>query len=324
MSPAQEGKLSQEEVEALLDATQEEEPPPAEKAEPTRRVHTYDFQQPSRFNKAALEQLRKIHEGLTERAGDDASRLLSTPVKTQLVSMEQMKWENLIEEAGDSVVGFVFHLEPLGHRGLLTIGREFAGACLDRMMGGTGEPSEEVAEFTDLDVRTLAAFARGFLTPLPELWQSIGQFQVELGAFVQDISGLDLFRPAEDLFQLCFLLQGSVGSGQVVLSVPFQAVRTLPPQEGEEDAGGAVALSEEGAEAGLRESLRRATLELAVVLGSADVKVARLVEVAPGDVIMLEKRVGAALDVRVNDKAKFRGYPGERQGKYAVKLMMEE
>lgn len=253
-----------------------------------------------------------------------ASRLLRTSVKAQLVSMDQMKWENLLEEAGDSVVAFVFTMSPLGHRGILTIGRQFATMCLDRMMGGPGEATEAAADFTELDVRTFAAFVRALLAPLPELWQNIGRFQVDLGAFVHDVQGLDLFAPTEDLFQLSFLIQGSIGSGQIALAVPFQAVRSLPPQAEEKAAEDAVAGSDEAAEAGLQESLRRTAVDLSVRLGSGDIRVARLVGVRPGNVIALNTRIGDALQVRVNDKVKFRGYPGTSNGKLAVKLIMEE
>jgi flagellar motor switch protein FliM len=323
MSPTGEGKLSKEEVEALLQATREEEQP-VERAEPARRVHGYDFQQPGRFNKSALEKLRKINDSLAQNATVHASRLLRTSVKTQLVSMDQMKWENLLEEAGDSLVGFVFALNPLGYRGVLTIGRQFAAVCLDRMMGGPGEAPETAADFTELDVRTLAAFARNFLSPLPELWQSIGQFQVELGPFVHDLQGLDLFPPTEDLFQLCFLMQGSIGSGQMALAVPFQAVRALPPRTEELEPERAVAGSDEAADAGLRESLRRTLVDMTVLLGAAEIRVARLVAVGPGDVIVLNTRIGDTLEIKVNDKVKFRGYPGAANGKYAVKLITEE
>jgi len=323
MSPAGEGKLSKEEVEALLQATREEEEP-VERAEPARRVHGYDFQQPGRFNKSALEKLRKINDSLAQNAAVHGSRLLRTSVKAQLVSMDQMKWENLLEEAGDSLVGFVFSLSPLGYRGILTVGRQFAAVCLDRMMGGPGEAPETAADFTELDVRTFAAFGRSFVAPLPELWQNIGRFQVELGPFVQDLQGLDLFPPSEDVFQLCFLIQGSIGSGQMSLAVPFQAVRSLPPRAEELEPERAVAGSDEAAEAGLRENLRRTPVELTVLLGSAEIRVARLVEVGPGDVVVLNTRIGDALEIRVNDKVKFRGYPGASNGKYAVKLVTEE
>ncbi|MHC4480780.1 MAG: flagellar motor switch protein FliM, partial [Planctomycetota bacterium] len=209
MSPAEEGKLSKEEVDALLQASQEEEqqqPPPLERPDATRRVHAYDFQQPSRFNKSELEQLRKMNETLALAASGHAARLLRTSLKTQLVSMDQMKWENFLEEAGEAVVAFVFTLEPLGHQGVLTVERHFAGACLDRMTGGPGEVPEAAMEFTDLDVRMLRRFVRGFLDPLPELWANIGEFEALVGPFVQEMQSLDLLPPEEDLLQLCFLM----------------------------------------------------------------------------------------------------------------------
>ncbi len=329
MSSGAEGKLSKEEVETLLQATQEEEeqrtqPAGAERAEPSRRVHSYDFTQPNRFNKSALEKLRRINDQLTEAANTHASRLLRTSMKTQLVSMDQMKWENLVEEVGESVVGYTFTMEPLGFHGLLSVARPFAGTCLDRMMGGPGEASEVATEFTDLDVRAFAKFAWGFLEPLPEVWQNVGEFSATLGRFVGDLPGLDLYAPREDLFQLSFLMQGNIGSGQVALTVPFQAVRSLPPQSQEPEHEHAVAAGEEAVAAGLRESLRRTSVELSVVLGSTDIRVARLVRAEPGDVIVLDTRIGDPLKVKVNDRVKFRAYPGLSQGKYAAKLIMEE
>jgi flagellar motor switch protein FliM len=321
MSPSDEGRLSKEEVEALLQATQQQEEP-AERPEPVRRIHGYDFQQPSRFNKSQLDALRKANDSLAQLAASHVGRLLRTSVKAQLVSIDQMKWENLLQEAGEAVVAFVFGLDPLGFQGLLTIERRFAAVCLDRMTGGAGEAGEEAVEFTDVDVRTLARLARGFLDPLPELWQNIGRFAVALGQFVQDLQSLDLLPPEEDLVQLSFLLQSSAASGQVALSVPFRAVRSLPPKS--EEANLAVALGDEATEAGLRENLRRARVELAVLLGTADIKVRRLVQVEPGDIIVLDAQVGDMLPVRVNDRVKFHAFPGLSKGRIAAKLIMEE
>ncbi|MHC4591415.1 MAG: flagellar motor switch protein FliM [Planctomycetota bacterium] len=322
MSPSEEGKLSKDEVEALLQATEgEEEELPPERLEPQRRVHGYDFQQPSRFNKSQLDALRKINDSLAQSAAEHVSRLLRSSLKTQLVSMDQMKWEHLLEEAGEAVVGFVFSLDPLGYQGVLTLDRQFAAACLDRMTGGQGEVPDVPTDFTVLDVRALARFVAGFLDPLSELWHDVGDFQVVPGPFVQELQSLDLLPPEEDLFQLCFLVQGTVASGQVALSVPFRAVRSLPPQSEEQDHP--VAVSEEAAEAGLRATLKRAPVEITVLLGSAEIKVAKLVSIEPDDVILLDTRIGDPLDVKVNDKVKFQAYPGVSKGKLAAKLIVE-
>ncbi|MGD2174220.1 MAG: FliM/FliN family flagellar motor switch protein, partial [Candidatus Brocadiaceae bacterium] len=303
MSTPEEGKLSKEEVETLLEATQQEEEEPVERSEPTRRVHGWDFQQPSRFSKTQLEKLRRINDALAQNATSHASRLLRSNVKTQLVSMDQMKWENLLEEAGDTVVGFVFLMEPLGYRGVAAIDSEFAAVLLERMMGGQADAGEAATlEFTDLDVRVLASFIKGFLEPLPELWSNIGEFDVQLGSFARDLQTVDLFTATDDFVQFCFLMQSSVGSGQISLAVPFQAVRALPPDTDESERS--LAGADEAMDAAVRENLKETSVELTVLLGSADIKVGRLVQIEPGDIIVLDSRIGDALRVKVNDKVK--------------------
>ncbi len=323
MSDAEGGKLSKDEVDALLQATREEEAEPEPEPEPSRRVHGYDFKQPSRFNKAQLKKLRRINEALAQNATAHASRLLRSNVKTQLVSMDQMKWDSLLEEAGESVAGLVFMLEPLGYRGVLVVEGQFAAVVLERMMGGQVDGGQgATVELTDLDVRLLRSFLKGFLDPLPELWRNIGEFEVQHGDFVQDLQTLDLFPGGEDFVQFCFLMQSNVGSGQISVAVPFQAVRGLPP-EAEETERAAAEGTDESMRQSLRKNLERVNVELTVLLGTADIKIARLVHLKPGDVILLDTRIGDALEVKVNDKVKFGGYPGVRGGKYAVKFTVQ-
>ncbi len=320
MSGPEEGKLSKDEVESLLDRVGDENAA-AEKAQSSRRVHGYDFQQPSRFGKSQLEHLRGMNEGLAQNAAQYASRVLRSNVKAQLVSMDQMKWENLLEDAGDAVVAFVFLMEGLGQRGIVIIDNRFAVAALDRMMGGQAELGDDAPiELTDLDVRVLAGFVRALLEPLPDLWANIGQFSVQLGSFVQDLQALDLFPSGEDFVQFTFLLHGNVGSGQIVLAAPFEAVRELPPEPRQAESG-VTATTDEATDRALRESLKRTRVDLSVLLGTTDVMVADLVQVTPGDVIVLDTRVGDALDIRVNDKVKLRGYPGVANGRLAAKLI---
>ncbi len=328
MTPAEEGKLSKDEVEALLQATKGGEEQQTEtlahrSEQPGRRVHGYDFQQPSRFSKTQLEKLRRINETLAQNATSHASRLLRSNVKTQLVSIDQMKWENLLEEAGDAVIGFVFVLEPLGYRAVMTMDSQFAAAALERMMGGHADAGGSATlEFTDLDVRVLTNFARAFLSPLPQLWHRVGEFSVELGRFVEDLQALDLFPGGEDFVEFCFLMQSNVGSGQIVLAVPFQAVRSLPPDV--DQASNITGAADEGTDEALRQNLKHTKIELRALLGTADVKVGRLVRIEPGDVIVLDTRIGETVRVMVNDKVKFRGYPGRHNGRYAVRLTREE
>jgi len=320
MTPSDDGKLSEEEVAALLQATVEEESPAARSAR-GHRVQGYDFHQPSRFSRAALEKLRRLHDDFCALGGTAAASYLRGGVKIQLASMDQMKWEHVVEEAGDSVVAFVLSIEPLGFSGVATLDARFAGACLERMMGGTPESAgASPADLSAVDVAVLRAFLAAFLEPLPPAWERIGKFRFEPGAFVQDLQGISLFAGGEDFFQVSFLVQGGVGSGQIALSVPFEAVRALPADLEEEPAPEAGA--DEATRAAMRQSIEAVDVEVAVLLGSADIKLARLVRAEPGDVIVLDTRVGEVLNIKVGDRVKLQGFPGILQGKYAARILM--
>jgi len=313
-------KLTQEEMDALLAAAGQGEA--GERHDHARRVHTYDFTQPSRFNRSQQEEVRKISEGFAQRAAENLSRLLRTAVKLQLAGMDHLKWENLVNESGEETVAFLLDLKPLGRRGLVVFQRPLVAACLERMTGGQAAPGQVDATLTALDLRIFGSFVRALLKPLPKAWERLGPFEVAPGPAVQDMQSLDLFSNTEDMFQLNFLMQGAAGAGPVALVVPFEAVRNLPPksdEEGEET----VADTRETAEQRLRASLNETPVELTVLLGAADLKVERLVRARPGDVIVLDKPITRPLDIRVNDRVKLRGYPGVSSGKLAVRVVSQ-
>ena len=350
MTPAGGKRLSKEEMDALLQHS-DKNGAAADGGEHARRVESYDFFQPSRFNKSELERLRRINAGLAQTASHNLSGLLRCNVKMQLVSMEQTKWDNLLKEYGNSTMGYVFEMDPLGRHGIVTLDAQFAGACLERMMGGQPAVSSDEPEqsedsdslgalaaeepeddgpqadrvqpdsevMSELESRIFSRFVRSILAPLPELWESIGEFSVKLASVVQDLQTTSLFPPSEDMFQLSLLMQSEFGSGNVALSVPFETIRSLPPASQETRPPGSP--SDEHVESALRDSLQVTNLQFAVLLGAAEVSVRKLLELEPGDVLVLDNTIEDPLQVRINDKIKVRGYPGISAGRLAVKLI---
>jgi len=317
MTTGSERKLTKDEMDVLLQA-QKSNDLPADMPEQPRRVKGYDFRQPSRFNRSEMDRLKRMHEEMAEHATNTASKLLGESIKAQLVSMDHMKWEDLLEEHGESVMAFTFLMKPLVSHGLVSVDRKFAAFCIDRMMGGTSLPEEGGEHFSGLDLRVLACFVRTCLASLPKLWERIGQFEVEVGSHVHDLQALRIFQTGQDMFQITFLFQGEGVSGQLIISVPFRTVRSLPP-ESEEPEGDAIASAE--AEALLLESLKQTPVQISMLLGTVDIRFQDLVELAPGDLITLDTHIQDPLDVRINDKVKLKGYPGTCRGKIALKLI---
>jgi len=319
MTPPADRKLSKDEVAALVEHIEKKGEAAPERPEEPRRVESYDFFRPSRFTRSELEKLRRININLASRAGLNASRLMRSAVKAQLVSVEQMKWQSILDEIGEGSVGFGFEMTPLEHRGVVTMKAPFAGSCLDRMMGGEGAAKSGEGGFTDLEAKIFRRFVLGMVAPLPDLWRDVGKFEIQLGAYAQDVQSIGIFPPGEDMFELVLLMQSEMGSGQVAIAVPFDVVRSLSPSTvGPRQTA---ATSPEAVQAALRDNLQMAPLAVSAVLGTAEIGVRRLLTLEPGDVLMLGTNIEDPLDVRINDKVKAWGYPGIARGRVSVKLI---
>jgi len=312
-------KLSTDEVNALLDDGSEN-PARARGPEPLpeRRAETYDFFEPRRFKQAELEKLRQINTALALQCARNAARLLRDNVSFQLIGMDQMKWQNILREFEGSPLGVAFKLIPLDQRGIVLVDRSLGARCLEKMMGGAASGKELPEEITGLEKRVLGHFVSELLAPLPEHWRNIGQFTTQLESFVDDFQSSGLFPADENMFQLSFLMQGNIGSGQIAILVPFEAVKFLPPQTEEKEATSFVSADLIGT--ALRKNVVRAPVELAAVIGTAEIKVRELLQLARRDVLVLDAAIDEPLDVRVNDKVKCKGFVGVSKGKIAVKL----
>ncbi len=326
MSDIGKQKLSKDELTALLKMRDTSAPEEGKKSDDsTRRISKYDFTQPSRFNKSELESLRKINESLAQSAGGRIARLIEAGLKARLINMDQMKWKDMVGDTEDFGPGFVFRMEPQGHNCAFVIGRRLALICVDRLTGGQGASKDEMENdeeenvvLTPLEQKLLAKVANCFISRLPGVWKGVGEFKTSLGAYVDDFSDYDLMSPDEDVFQVSFLIQGTIGTGQISLVTPFQAVQTLPVKLQQPDRK--VALSDEDVVKSLRESINKTAVTLSVVLGRTELKVHQLLEMETGDVMLFDRRVDQKMDVLFNNNPKLKGFIGVSSGKYAVRI----
>lgn len=311
-------RLSEEEMEALLHRGASPGGNEGDAEALPRRVEKYDFFQPNRFSKSELERLRRMHSHLPQRAGQALSRLLRSNVRMQLRAIEQTKWDYVLEESAEGAVGYVFRMEPVGRRGTVVLENSLARACLGRIMG-TGIEKEEGVGFSELEAQVFRRFVAAMLSPLPELWQKIGDFSIEPGRYARDLRLISVFASQEDLFRLSLAFQGSAGEGQIDIFVSFDVLRRMTPRDEEARAGE----TDRATQTALRRSLQRARLELAVLLGRADVPTEELLRLQRGDVVVLDGSPEEPVEIRVNDRVKARGYPGLSGQRLAVKLAGE-
>ncbi len=281
------------------------------------RIEEYDFLEPSRFNRSELEKLKRISSNVAQRAAQPLSRLLQTKVQMQLASCDQTMWQYMAEDFGEETVAYSFSLPPLGYDGLLAVDAGFCCSCLECLTGGDFETGES-DEITDTDARVFSHVAEHVLEALPDLWEELGEFEVELEDFLRDLQSAAPFSPGEDMFQMSLLAEGEFGTEQMAICTPFEMVRDLPQMMGREE--GANQEPDEDVQEKVCETIRNVPVELSVDLGQALIPGRQILDMEPGDVIVLDSSIDQPLQVRINNRPKLSGRPVKSQKNLAIKI----
>ena len=68
----------------------------------------------------------------------------------------------------------------------------------------------------------------------------------------------------------------------------------------------------------IMQNMYKALIDVTARVGSASMRLSDIMNLCVGDVLLLEKKTDEPIDVLLNNRTCFRGYPSTSSGKYAV------
>ncbi len=198
--------LSQDEVDALLSAVAgggfEDDagapssggggdvPPPVndgagfsafgEPDEPQKPVTLYDFKRPDRVSKEQLRTLQNLHEGYARLLSTTLTSFLRTLIEIELVSVDQLTYQEVIMSISSPSCIYVFQLEPLEGSALMEVSPSLIFLMLDRLFGGQGRNADQNRELTDIERSVMNKIIERALVDLKVIWENIGIFSPKI------------------------------------------------------------------------------------------------------------------------------------------------
>ncbi len=314
--------LSQDEIDALLEAlTSGDLDVETIKQKETRKIKVYDFRRPDKFSKDQIRGLQMIHESFARLLTTNLSARVRSVVQMKVVSVDQVTYEEFTRSLLNPTVLSLFVLEPLEGTSILEINPSLVFAVIDRLLGGKGEPLRKPRELTDIEMTVVRRLIDDFLSALEEAWGHVVELKLRLEGIESNPQFVQIAPPndmtavitidakigeAEGMINLCFpyfVLEPIVS--KLSAQYWFSAVRKETPPEMVEN---------------LRKRLERVLIPVSAELGSSTLTVGELLDLDIGDVILLNQRVGALVNIKVGERVKFRGRVGTVGKKLAVQI----
>jgi flagellar motor switch protein FliM len=315
--------LSQNEIDALLSALSSGSVDANElKEEQARKkVRVYDFRRPNKFSKDQIHTLHVIFENFARSLGTYLSAQLRAAVQMEILSVEQLTYEEFIRSIPNPTILNVFSLFPLEGNSIMEINPNLGFAFLDRLLGGPGDAPSKVRALTEIEETVIHRLSQRMLDFLQEPWGSIIELEPTLERVETNPQFTQLVSPSEIMLIISLETKMADVLGMINICIPFLVLEPIVDKLSVHFYYSATSkkTSPENA-AAIQTRLENTQIIAKVILGKTTITVKDLMELSAGDVVPLERKINEDVEIVIGQKTKFLGKPGVHGNKVAIQV----
>jgi len=305
--------LSQSEIDALLAAltSGSVNVEDLKEEEKKKKVRVYDFKRPNKFSKDQLNTLSNIYENYYRALNTHLSALLRTIVQVNLMSVEQLTYDEFTRSIPDPSIINIISLDPLPGNAIMEINPNISFVMLDRLLGGIGQGLENLRTLTEIERTVMELLGQKMVNLFREAWSTI----ISLSPRIEFIENNPQFAQITSATEMVVLISLETRIfervGMINICIPYITLEPIISKLSVQFWYSSTRKEQTPENfIGLRKRIETALVPVKVVLGRTRVTLAELLELQLGDVIALDTRVDQELEVVVGPQTKFTGRPG--------------
>lgn len=315
--------LSQNEIDELLKAlnTGELDLQEIQTTAQEKKVKVHDFSKPSKFAKEHIKTLYNIHEIYARLVTTFLTGYLRTPVQVEVIEVQALPYNEFSNSISNPAVLGVIDFSPLNGSIIMDMSPVVAYALIDRILGGKGLAMERIRGFTEIELAIVERVIIQILSLLREPWESVIDIRPRLEKIETNAQFAQIVSPTETVSLITLGAKIGDAEGFINICVPYIV---LEPVIGKLSTK--MWYSTEKKEItpetklALEKRIQNTLVPVRAVLGATEISVQEFLELQIGDVIPLDTNVNGDLNVMVGDLLKFKGKPGVKKNKVAIKI----
>lgn len=278
---------------------------------------SYDFRKPGRLAGTLEQRFLGWLRAAGQLATAKAVRLFPFRLEMAPAGLEIAPPGELLAQLAESMLGYRVALSGGLANMLFVCPRQLTLALVAGLMGESLPGLPEDRELSAVESSLCDYLMQSLLAAvLQETWTGTMPLGLTVGDREPSPRWTRLFVKAEQIVQCTFAIRGLFGEQQWHWLAPYQAVQELINHAGDD----VPSHIQQEAPRKLEAVIRELPVEVIVELGMAELTLSQLAELAPGDLLILNQRVSEPLTVRVDDRAKFRGWPGRLGSRQSLQI----
>ena len=164
--------LKQDEIDALFEAARSSQPE-SPRTEVRARIVPYNFSSAGQISNEQLRAISLLNDLFARNLTHNLSACLRTRFQVNLVSAEQIQFNEFLLRIPEISYVASVRLEPLGALSVMQVDLGLAPPIIDLLLGGDGK-SGPLRELTDIEESILASVVEIICRELTAAWQPVG------------------------------------------------------------------------------------------------------------------------------------------------------
>ena len=309
--------LSQDEIDALLDAAA----PGDEPAAPANAAgaRPYDLARQERIVRGRMPALELIHERFSRnlRIGlfNFMRRNPEVSVEPVVVGKYATFMSSLVVPSNINIM----QIKPLHGSALLIMEAQLVASVIDIMFGGSGRVAGQVEgrEFSATEQRLILRMIELICVEYRKAWEAVYPLELVYGRSEMQPQFANIATPTEIVVSARFQIHLGDHGGAIHLCIPYTALE--PIRETLFSSVNANLQSNERGWLGtLSQEIKPANVDLVAQLTTAEITIGELINLRRGDIIEID--AGPDAQLKVGQVPVFEGRYGEFNGRYAVRI----
>ncbi len=283
------------------------------------RIVPYNFRRPDRLSKEQVRSLFLLHDMFAHSLSSSLPVFLRTLSEVTLVSIEQRAYVEYLTGLPDPTALFAVSMHPLDGAAILELNPSIAFPVIDRMLGGAGKELDEARAVSEIEQRIIEGFLGVVIDDLRLAWHPLVELDLEITSRETRPQMLQIVAPNEVVLVILFDVQIGESRGLMSLCIPANILEPLV----EKITPSSYTRHAETAPTDTRrilDTLAQVEFTIAAELRGTRINAEDLLHITKGDVLRLDSRIDAALDVSIGGKVKFSGTLVNVEGRTAIQL----
>jgi len=218
--------LSQEEIDALLDAVDDEFIDNINKEQTQHQITLYDFKRPNVVEPEKLRAFRDTQLKMIEKISNDLSALLHSDIKLILHSVDQLTYTEFLLSLPNPTSFNTFSIKPLNGNGVFEINPSIIFPILDKLISGNIRKIDKNRELTKTEITLFRPVLKIILKGIKK---SLKDFKINPKFISNDIKipNKNNIPDSEIVVMACIEITMGTYSGMLNLCYPVISIKDI-------------------------------------------------------------------------------------------------